>query len=470
MLKYQEFINESKIDSTYADNENKHRLLFSETISKDFSERRNEFPLFYQFYLDSDVFYGLRFITDNDDIDRIVDDYENIRFTLLLSRSYRDTEDELPGDHKHLLTYEGGRFNLSQIIENKENYYFYKIVEGPRNNNIPNWDEAVDFEQINEKRWIFVIRKESTCSLVKTESRESSGTWAERHLSKLYGWKEDPKKIKLNFTYNGAAITRANGLINTVFNSTDADIFEIEDNPETCFKYDLVMPDGKKIEVKKYNIKEIWKNNAPVPILLAQQIRMASRETLVKIVRMYRDLLEEDTPEYDAVNDLVEMQPRELQDYFDVRKQPGGRLNPICTTIKAYYNSRIRRLVEKFNAMNQNLWMQGIYGIYFCDEDRTTRKRDFLVKVGENGVRNFNYFWREFNSWLGFNELKLFMTVKGEAWEYILSEWDTFVRTFQVENHEEYLADIENGEIDIDDKTYKYNDMDHYWVEEPKED
>ncbi len=459
--KYFDYLNEASMDDTFETNDKKHFILFSDRIRKDFEENGGKYTIFYDFYNNQDEFFGLNLI-NRENVEAIKEHYQEHRFTFLGSVGYRDSD----GVRRKKLSEE----RLENIIENSNMYYFYTLVEGVRSKN-----KAPSIQSIKRvvnspdgKEWYFIIRKNRNCNLIKTKSREESGKWAEHQLSTLYGWRKYSKSIRLIIKKNGVAINRANHLLRTILKDEDADhtVFTVEDSPDTFVKYDLILNDDRKIEVKKYKEDSIWKNNHSVNLMLAEQCKMSDRRTLMKIVEWFNEKYKHGTELYLQSAELMEMELRELSNLFKSPNRP-----EICNIIKRLYNHNITKLLAGFNDIEESRWMSGVYGIYFVN-NRTNRKNDFLIKIEDDGIRNINYQWDIVAEWAGFDRLKLFMRINGDAWEYILTEGNNFVKAFKLRDYKRFenarsqghmiLPPLEEG---YDDRIFIYNN-EHKWWEE----
>jgi len=457
---YGDFINESFIDETFETDIDKHLLFFSDRIRKDYDAQGGKFPLFYQFYGDDNVFHGIDLIYNQKRVKRLISNRMNIRWTMLYPTVYRDTDSN-------------DRFNLSEnallnILENSHQYYFYELVEGVRQlDAAPNRDAVRNIVHSEDgKNWIFILTKRKNCSLVKTKSRQESGKWAEHQLQKLYGWQESLHDIKLKVKKNGIVIDRANNWLRNILEEDEADIFSVEDDPQTFIKYDLMIDGEKRIEVKKYKEKErkIWKNGNPAPLMLAEQCKIADRKSLTRIIEWYNENFSNDKRSYDYRKslELINLPEREMAAKFS-----GGRVHDICDRIRDYYNGRIEKLLPVFNRIPGERWMAGIFGIYFAG-DRSDRRNDFTIKIEDDGVRNIHCYWAIVPEWKGFNRIKLFMEVRGEAWEYILTEGNNFVRAFKLEDFEMYEDGRSAGRIETeDDIVYTFDQNRKWWVRQP---
>jgi len=454
LLKYSEYLNESLIDNTYVTDIKKHLLLFSDTIRKDWDVKGGKFTLFYDLYGDKDVFHGISLISKRR-VSEIKKNYKNCRFTILYTTVYNDTDSE-------------GRRNLSYdevetILKNSNQYLFYDLVKGKRTENAaPDREHITEIIRSDSKPWYFILIRNKNCSLIKTKSRQESGKWAEHQLADIHGWEESSHDIRMKIDMNGESM-RANGLIKTILKSEEDDIFTVIDDPATFVKYDLVIDNDKKIEVKKYGDKELWKGHS-IPIMLAEQCKIADRRTLTRIVEWYNEIKSDDMESFDYIESLklLDLEERKLSFQFSSENL---EVPKICKNIKEHYNTRIVRLLDAFNSIDQDRWMHGIYGVYFAS-GRTNRINDFLIKIVDDGVRNIQYDWKIVGDWLGFRRLKLFMSVNGDAWEYILTEGNNFVRAFKLKDFEDYQGDRDSGILDIDVGVYVYDDIKHLWVKD----
>jgi len=444
LIDYKNFLNESLMDDAY---ETRNLLLFSDTIKKDFDEAGDKFDIFYDFYKDPTKFTGL-YLIDRDKISKIknLNDY---RFTLLMSSNYLDTED----DQRYL----SGE-SVVHIIDNINDYLFYVPVIGERNQN-----KSPDRGDINDeiksqdgKTWYFVIRKNRHCNLIKIKSRQEGGKWAEHQLADTYGWDLQSKKIHLDIRKNNELIQH-NRLLKNIFQSTEGDVFELESDEERLKKWDIITTDGKKIEIKKYNELEIW-NDKPIPIMLAEQYKVANRSTIRNIVKWYNEIYNDPN-----AKKLLRYDDRALSDIFSNRNVLIEYDN-IVKSIKDHYNTRIEGLLDLFQNIDKNKWMVGVFGIDFVSH-RTNRRLDFLIKIKDGNKLNIKYEWGIVNEWLGFNRLKLFMEIDGDAWEYIKIGVSDFVRAFKLKDWRDYIDQKMAGELTTaDGEIYVFDDIRKYWI------
>lgn len=466
MIEYLDFINEASMDNTFwndpgkEDPFHKHLLFLSDKIRKDYVEEGGKFPIFYNLYEDPNKWCGLSLIYNNPQrIRRIINNHRRHRWTMLYPTVYRDTDSE-------------GRNNLNNeklldILEHSDQYYFYELVSGIRDENTAP-DRHANSELVHTedgRDWYFIITKRKNCQLVKTKSRQESGKWAEHQLKDLYGWEENHHDIKLKIKKNGILISRSNQWLRTIIEEESAEAFEVEDDPTTFIKYDLIIDGVHRIEIKKYKNKEreLWKNGRPIPLMLAEQCKIATRGTLTKIVEWFNENFSNDRRswEYRKSIELLEMDDRAMADKFG-----RGQVHGICETIKEYYNERIVKLLEVFGRIPEERWMDSIYGIYFAG-DRTDRRNDYLIKIEDEGVRNMHYYWDIVHEWKGFDRIKLFITVNGNAWEYILTEGNNFVKAFQLKDFERYEDQRQDGRlINTPTGVYRFNPVTKLWIRE----
>lgn len=462
ILNFYNFLNESKIDDTFGTDIEKSLLLFSDTIRKDFIKGGNKFPIFYPYYVDDDVFYGLSLVGPTE-VGTIGGKFRDCRFTMLGKTSYKDTTEE--GRRK--LSYD----EVANISHNKNDYYFYHLVCGDRNNTgTPNKDDPTTVIKYGDDDWYFVIKKGINCTMVKLKSRQEGGYWAEHQLIGKHGWGERHHDIKMKIMKNDILI-RSNGLIKNIMQSSDDDIFSVEDDPLTFFKYDIVidegMPTEKRIEVKKYEHKErdiLSADGESKDIMLAEQCKISDRSTLKRVIKWYGEIFPRDL----EVKRLLDMDERSIHREFSLKFKEDGHwiYNPdeseITQTIRDYYNERIERLLEIFNNVNPDRWMRGVYGIYFAGPNRGDRREDFLIKIDEN----VSFEWKIVKEWAGFNRLKLFMKINKNAWEHILVEGNNFEETFRLRDFEYHESRRKDGIIRTPRIIYKYDPNKSLWIKE----
>jgi hypothetical protein len=478
-IKFEDFLGESKMDATFETDPSKSLILFSDKIRRDWELNRGHrlvgnFQLFYDFYEEEDVdnslFHGLSLTNKTRGwLKSIKANYLNCRFTQLQSTVYRDTDSA----GRKNLTYN----QVANIIMNHNNYFFYDPVKGERiDNAAPDREHITYTISAGKKRpWYFIIEKGINCSLVKIKSRQEGGYWAEHQLMKLYNWRQDHHDIDAVIMKNDVVV-KANKLISQILRSDDNDVFTIAENENTFVKYDLLIDDERRIEVKKYKNKErdLWNGYNSIPIMLAEQCRMANRSQLVNVVHWFNDneAVNRRTFNYRESTRLLEIDERLMQREFNMRIKENGHLveNPyrseIADNIRDAYNIKIEKVQDIFDLPEyRTRWMEDIYGIYFAG-DRNNRRNDFLIKINDNGVRNINTEWIMDAKWLGFNQLTMYMEISGDAWEYVLTEGNNFIRTFQLKDFERYERDRDRGILRLQDGVYHFNVDTNYWVKQ----
>jgi hypothetical protein len=450
ILRYNEYnLNESFIDDTYATEEKKSLLLFSNSIRKDYNINGGKFEIFYPFYNEkhNNNFFGLKRIYFTQEI-KLINDPTRYRFTNLSSNSYKDTE-EISQEFNLPYIDEFDKKSVKYFFDNYKNYIWYKLVKGDKDvNNVPIRDSASDY-LINGRKWFFMIEKDKVCNLVKIKSRAESGKRFERETAKLFGWEEDSHDIEMVIKSSDIKL-RANGLMEQIFKIQtldNGDTFTIQDDFSTLStfsKNDLIIDKKYKIELKKLSKKregDLW-NGKPVGFMLAEQCKMSSRSTLRNIVRWFTEVHKNDTDQINVIraNKLLELKNRSLADEF--RNKLKGKKKKfdkwdICDIIRNEYNKQNGRLLNKLNEIPQERWMSQTYGIYFGWE--TDRRYNFIIKTND-GIK---YQWEFVNEWLGFKRLKLFIYISGNAWEYIHVEGNKFVKTYQLKDYKKY--EIQKG-------------------------
>lgn len=471
LIKYNDFINEeASMNSTFWDDTNKNLVFFSTVVEKN----PDKYPLFLDFFRDRNNYYGLSLVKSDIELYKLKGIFRDCRITLLTTSSYRDTETL---GNKNLKQDE-----LREIVKDLNKYYVYHLVKGPRRETAPDREHFGEIISHGDKRWYFLILRNKSCNLIKTKSRQESGMWAEDELSRLYGWKRESKKIKIIFKTPTGPIEKSNGIIKTIFETDDDNPITIEENLENWTKYDLIIGD-EKIEVKKYEDGErsIWVGGPggyPIPIMLAEQIRMANKSQLISIIKWFlkfkintrqvRDLLSL-SDKYRKI--IIETKDKVKEKYINELVYQFSTYNidydrpEICDTIKDFYNNKIERLLRNFN-MNQDKWMTGVKGIYFVTgNDRLNRRNDFLIKIKEeDGTRNIEYNWFVKEKWLGFKELILMMTINGDAWEYILTEGNNFEKVFQLSDYQTFEDNRNKGILmDTESGNFRYDTERKLW-------
>jgi len=468
LTSYYEFLNESSMDETFETDIKKSLLLFSDTIKKDFEESGGKFSIFYDFYEDPLKFYGLSLMSRQRVNEISVDDYSNCRFTLFSSSGYKDTNVE---EGRKKLTYD----RVSDIFDEKERYYFYDIVSGNRvENGAPDREHITDTITDDDGRnWFIIIIKNKPCSLVKTKSRQEGGKWVEAHLASTYtGWEESSHDIKLIVKKNNISI-RSNNMIKQIVQSSDDDIFSVEEDINTLEKYDILIDDNIRLEVKKYSENDLWKDGKSEDVMLAEQCKLADRRTLEKIIGWYNEIYSHNkrTKEYRESLALLELPTdRAIANEFSIKQKPGDppkifEDSDICDNIRHFYNSKLEKLATAFNSVSKYRWMTGILGIYFAGDNRMDRRNDFLIKfLEDDGTVNINFEWKIVNEWLGFNRLKLFMNVDGDSWEYIQTEGNNFISVYKLKDYKVHKLNRKNGIINSVNGRFTYDNMSKLWI------
>jgi hypothetical protein len=479
ILKYEEysndsFLNEASMDETYGKDPKKSLLLFSDTIRNDFNRKGGKFDIFYEFYdpqYDNN-FFGLRLIEYNP---AFRTNYKDIRFTYLTSGSFKDTDSK--GRKKLYYDPTPDKESVRGLLVSFRQYYFYEVVQGDRNRDrAPNREDEMHVWNSNERRWIFLIKKNKNCGLVKSKSRQEGGAWLEHLINRAYGWNIQPHDIKLIYKIDNIAL-QTRSIVKQIFQSSDESIFSIEntDNVASSFvKYDFVVDNEFKLEVKKLKSKEkeLWDNNKSQRFQIAETLKIADRRQLKNLVKWYNDIYSHDQRswQYKASLALSRLSEREIasefsldeEDYDDDDGIPVRTFEDICDEIRHHYNTQTVRLLKVLNQIPKNRWMAGIHGIYFGGQDRFDRRWDFIIKLDE-GIR---YQWKFVREWLGFRRLKLFIYVSGDAWEYLIADGNRFIKAFQLKDWEQHKEDKAAGLITVDDgSTYRYNNETKFWEE-----
>lgn len=366
------------------------------------------------------------------------------------------------------------------LLENKdfdnENYFFYKIVsynfqeDNPSIVSIP-YDETKFNDQLtyNNKVHFIVIKKNTNVTSVRINinQRHTFGYNAEQTISDKFGWSLKNTKIKsdivkvINGNKQKAFLT---DILKTDLDTLNRyqDLFQINNINTPLNKYDLIIKEGehigKKIEVKKYNMRSLFYKDdiTPKTLMMAEQLKIATKPGLKKLVTLYHEM----NPDIDVsflLNNFNLDKGEKLSKFF--RKDD----NPIVEDIKKFYNDRINYMLNKFSEIN-NI-MTDIFGIYFFNNK--TGVDGFLILNHE-----INYTWRAVNSQWGLKRIKILFTINPNADKYVwIGNRKTFVKTFKVNDFDAYKELKRIDKIsehkpiikNTDIGTIKWNSTEGYW-------
>lgn len=439
ITEYGNFLNETKMDIE------RPFLLFSDIIRTSLLRGENEFEMFADFYAQPRMFFALSEISQYR-TKLLVKNHGGVRFTLLRASTYRDNTLE---GRKSLTNEE-----VEYILAHRNEYYFYDLVKGRRRaNEAPNREDPTNIQHGDDgEDWYFIIKKGINCSLVKTESREESGNWAEKQLATNYGWQKQQTSIVVKkFKLNNVAVQQTNNFLRQILDRDDIEMFRVDEDENTYSKYDLIIDEEFKIEIKKYSENKLFSNGRPKPIMLAEQFKIADRSSLKKLVRWY----------YESTNDPLGLElwnksEREISDLFKGN-------TPIIRNIKRYHNSKIGRMQNVLNRVPQERWMEGVFGIYFAPE-RSNRRNDFLIKINDENRRNIVCVWETIEEQWGLDRLKLMMRMNGESIEYIISPNNIFIPAYKLKDHSRYKESRRAGILEcMDGNTYVFNIRTNRW-------
>lgn len=365
----------------------------------------------------------------------------NNRVTLLKGITYLDTEINNKQNKK-----------LLNVEFNNNDYFFYKLVSSEYREreisssvSIP-YDENRFNDQYteNNKLHFIVIKKNTNVITVRINNslRTSFGFRAEKTISIKFNWRLVNTKIKLNLIKkeeNNIEKIFLTDLLKTDITTlnTYQDLFKI-DNMDNVNKYDLIITEGEyigqKIEVKGYNVKDLfYKNGQSKQILLAEQLKISTKQGLKKIVTLYHEM----NPNIDIgplLNDYSIDMGEKLSWYFNVNNNQHEYID-LINDIRDFYNQRINFIFNKFRDINTNIIMSDIFGIYFFNNKSGVD--GFLIKNIDNNIKNINYTWVNIKSHWGLNRIKLMFSINPNAYRYVwIGNLHTLAKTFKVNNLE----------------------------------
>lgn len=395
---------------------------------------------------------------------------QNNRVTLLTGSIFLDTDTD---DYSRT-----AKRKLNNTNFNQDDYLFYKLVSTPRRfGDDTKTDEihgvAVRYEddpnrfsdQLTEdgKIHFIVIKKNDNVTSVRlnTNKRTFAGSGAEKTIANRFGWNRIGTKIKKNIlkkVNNDYVLATLKDIMTVpeVYN----DLFIVENPDENISKYDVIIPDGeyagKKIEVKRYSASslfEISKGIRPRKILLAEQLKIATKKDLRKIVELYG--ISTGT----NVDNLLNMDDIRLSAEFSKSNYDNNLIN----NIRDYYNARMEYMIEKFNRIPQESIMSDIYGIYFFN--LKSGQDGFLIKNYDGNVKNIDYVWDINIEHWGLKRIRLMFMVNPNSYRYIwLGDVRRFVKTYRVKNTRIRPSRFKGV---IKTKKYgiiKWSHHDGYWV------
>jgi len=447
MLNYDEFLNETKMSP--------------EKSGKDLELNKKgkllpPFMYYYQDELDDNFYFVFKFINR--------DEYQpdGNKVTLLYNSLWQDTDN--PNRMNQIIT---------DTDFSDDEYYFYELVSTPRRIreihgvNVPldkepgRFDTQLTFD--NRKHFI-VIKKKSSVTNVRLNSgqRSSHGIDAEEIISKKFTWKKERTSINKKIVSNNI-ITDFTDVLKThmgVLNN-DGDLFNLLDPDSPLNKNDLVITggihDGEKIEVKKYNVTNMfYKDKRSKPLMMAEQYKIATKGGLRKLVRLYKEM----NPDVDVepligdfnedggvkLNILFRKTEDDIpEDLIELRNEH----RELMQNIRNFYNERIDYMVRKFQMIPEDSIMDKIFGIYFFNNKNGVD--GFLIKTDNpKKEKNINYYWDKVESQWGLNRIKLLFKVKPKAFRYVwLGDESVFVKTFEVSDKEK-LKELQK----TDDETH----------------
>lgn len=465
MIKYQDFINETKLTG---EKDGFHLEL------NDNGELLPPFQYYRQEEMDSNNYFVLKSIPYEEYLP--IDHGIRNRVTLLKGSTYQDTV--VPNKRGDI---------LRNVNFNEDNYYFYQMFSTPvmeletlgvtiKYKEDP---ERFDVQLTQDGRLHFiVIEKNSEVTSVRlNHGSRSGGDRAERIIGNKFGWSLQRTKIKkvliqnkLDDNRNIIPHERREAILKDVLKTdlntlnTYKDIFVLDNIYNAVSKYDLIITDGqyagKKIEVKRYDIKEIFyttfrqDGDYKKDILIAEQLKISTKFGLKKLVELYKEM-----------NPTVDIQPlianyridkgEQLSNYFNIGLE--GQYKNLIDNIRKFYNDKIAILKNKYEQIDNHLIMMDVFGIYFFNND--SGEDGFLIK---NEDDNLEYYWKLIKGTWGLYRISLVAKVDPSAKKHVWAgDLNTFIETFDVGDIETIQKDtIENTAIG----TIVWDNNKGYWV------
>lgn len=463
MLKYQDFINETTL------------TIEKYGLNLELNDKGISLPPFL-FYKRNEYnrYYILKFISYEEYIP-VYGDIKN-RVTLLKGTTYEDTE----------IVNKKGTI-LKDTNFDKNNYYFYQIYYTPfiewETLGIPiKYDEFPDkFDEeytVDGKMHFVVIEKNSNVRTVTLNNgSRSGGNRAEKIISNKFGWELDGTKIekkliknKFDEDQNIISKEKRYAILKDVL-ETDIetlykynDIFVLDNKYDIISKYDLIIKNGKyagkKIEVKKYDTRDLfyssYKNDGDYKkeILIAEQLKISTKSGLKSLVELYKRI----NPEVNIEPLLINYRHDkgyELSNYF--KKESIHPYKNLVDDIRKFYNDKIGIIKQKYDQINKNLIMMDIFGIYFFNKE--DGEDGFLI-INEND--NLEYKWTLIKGTWGLDRISLVLKVDPSAKKNVwVGDLNIFVETYDVGD----LSKIQRNIIeDTKIGTIKWDNNKGYWV------
>jgi len=419
----------------------------------------------------------------------------NNKVTKLTPSTYKDNE-----------SIEGSRNRLD--INRLEGLYFIykikhseiKVIDNEKEGITINYDDDKNrFENtvINNKSHYILIKQNTNVNTIRLNSnqRYGFGSKAEVVLSKRFGWILKPTKIESKEIIK---LIDEKSVIKKILTTNDNDIPNLVhfDTGTTVFnKYDLVIEDenggnDKFIEVKKYNTDDLFykkDNHESKPILIAEQLKIATKQSLLKIIKIYLN-------EYDNIDDndqyikLIEeiynidkgdtlgecfrknanihnilnnIDINNIQINYDII----NRLIVDINLIKQFYNKKVKLLLHEYKkSLSMEIIMKKVYGIYFFSDSKGMN--GFLLKsTNINRKPNFEYYWQISDSHWGLNRIQLMAKIVNNPYKYIwLGDESKFIKTYNIlDNNYPFNISDENITYDYTKITVQWNSQNGYW-------
>jgi len=410
--------------------------------------------------LNNEFFYVFKNISYND----FVNTFENDdKVTYLKNTIYKDNKEEgrKKLDNNEIFNeekyYYYQIFKINKILNNNKELLFSLNYNLTKDDNNYNWTPHLDN---NQNKHFIIIEKNTNVSTVKlngNSKRTFSGENAENILHKKFGWIVDQTKIqnKLNLNdqnleilpkeFEKSMLYKILGQKKEIL-ETNKDFFTF--NNQNLSKYDLVIPNnaspdlrGKKIEVKKYGIEELFGkliNNRKIisnEILLAEQMKISNKHQLKKLIDLYKYR----NPDVDVEPLLINYNNDRGETLSNLFKYDyNGEHKNLINNIRNFYNSKIEIIFESFERIGTENLMRDVYGIYFFNNE--TGVDGFLIKIkDENNINNITFKWIIKVSHWGLKRIQILYQVKKSAKRLVwlgdnnpLEYKNTFAETFEI--------------------------------------
>jgi len=342
--------------------------------------------------------------------------------------------------------------DYGMILDDKRNYYLYQVEFADfrgkdRSDTVIVYDEDRFEPYVSDdgKFHYVLMERGKNISTVRlnNKQRHGSGQNAEIIISNRFGWELSPSKIKSSDFIS--VINNEKRIINSILktdNDSISDLFKFSldvDSTSTISKHDLVIKSNsnydindKKVEVKRYSGRSLYnRNKIPVDVLLAEQLKISTKPSLLNLVKVYGEVTGENIESLKILYDLDNGDS--LSKFFNKNKPVDYINDGLIERIQKFYNDKIDILLNKYKNIiwetdsngivtrSNNRIMTDTYGIYFFNKD--SGKDGFFVKMD-----NFEYDWIINSSHWGINRIQLMMKIKGDPNRFVwLGEEQDFI-------------------------------------------